>query len=59
MSFADSLVYRQDGVLTMLSPLKFYFLESMIVHAETGEVIRWGPDCMAAPGSMSSSLDPF
>ena len=54
-----SLVYRRDGVLTMLSPLKFYFLESMLVYAETGEVIRWGPDCMAAPGGMSSSSDPF
>ena len=54
-----SLVHRKDGVLTMLSPLKFYFLESMIVHAETGEVIRWGPDCMAAPGGMSFWLDLF
>ena len=53
-----SLVYRQDGVLRMLSPLQFYFLESMIVYAEAGEVIKWGPDCMCAPGSMSS-LDPF
>ena len=54
-----SLIYRKDGVLTMLSPLKFYFLESMIVYAETEEVIRWGPDCMPARGGTSSSLDPF
>ena len=54
-----SLVHRKDGVLTMLSPLKFYFLESMIVHAETEEVIRWGPDCMPARGGTSSSLDLF
>lgn len=52
-----SLVHRQDGVLKMLSPLQFYFLESMLVYAETEEVIRWGPDCMPAPGGMSSSLD--
>ena len=52
-----SLIHRRDGILKMLSPLKFYFLESMIVYAETGEVIRWGPDCMAAPGGTSSSLD--
>ena len=53
-----SLIRRQDGVLKMLSPLQFYFLESMLVYAETEEVIKWGPDCMCAPGSMSS-LDPF
>ena len=53
-----SLVHRRDGVLTMLSPLKFYFLQSMIVYAETEEVIRWGPECIAAPGGMSS-LDSF
>ncbi|KAF9792032.1 hypothetical protein BJ322DRAFT_8028 [Thelephora terrestris] len=54
-----SLVHRQNGVLKMLSPLQFYFLESMIVYAETEEVIKWGPDCMAAPGGMSLLLDLF
>ena len=54
-----SLVHRRDGVLKMLSPLQFYFLESMIVYSEIGEVIKWGPDCMAAPGGTSSSLDTF
>jgi hypothetical protein len=53
-----SLVDRQNGVLKMLSPLQFYFLKSMIVLAETEEVIRWGPDCMAAQGGMCS-LNPF
>ena len=54
-----SLVHRKDGVLTMLSPLKFYFLESMIIYTETEEVIRLGPDCMAAQGGTSSTLDPL
>ncbi|KAF9792040.1 hypothetical protein BJ322DRAFT_1206734 [Thelephora terrestris] len=45
-----SLVYRRNGVLKMLSPLRYYFLESMLVYAETEEVIRWGPECMAAQG---------
>ena len=54
-----SLVHRRDGALKMLSPLQFYFLESMLVYAKTGEVIRWGPDCMPAPGGTSSSLDSF
>jgi hypothetical protein len=51
-----SLVHRQNGVLKMLSPLQFYFLESMIVYAKTEEVIKWGPDCMAAQGGMFTSL---
>ena len=54
-----SLVHRQNRVLKMLSPLLFYFLESMIVYAETEEVIRWGPDCMPARGGTSSQLIPF
>ena len=54
-----SLVYRRDGVLRMISPLQFYFLESMVVYAETEEVIRWGPDCMPAKGCMYFSLDSF
>ena len=53
-----SLVCRRDGVLRMLSPLQFYFLKSMLVYAETEEVIKWGPDCMPAK-ACTSSLDPF
>ena len=52
-----SLVYRRDGVLKMLLPLQFYFLKSMLVHAETEEVIRWGPDCMPARGGTFPSLN--
>ncbi|KAF9792029.1 kinase-like domain-containing protein [Thelephora terrestris] len=47
-----SLVHRRGGALKMLSPLQFYFLESMIVNAETEEVTK--PVCMAAQGGMSS-----
>ena len=54
-----SLVYRRDGILKMLSPLQFYFLESMLVYAKTGEVIKWGPECMPAKGCMSLSLGSF
>ena len=53
-----SLICRRDGVLRMLSPLQFYFLKSMLVYAETEEVIKWGPDCMPAK-ACTSSLDPF
>ena len=49
-----SLVYRRDGVLKMLSPLRFYFLESMLAYAETEEAIEWGPDCMRAEARTSS-----
>ncbi|KAF9791999.1 hypothetical protein BJ322DRAFT_1148999 [Thelephora terrestris] len=41
-----SLVSCRNGALKMLSPLQFYFLESMIVYAETEEVIKWGPDLL-------------
>ena len=49
-----SLVHRRNGVLKMLSPLQFYFLESMLVYAEMGEVVKWGPDCMPAEACTSS-----
>ena len=49
-----SLIHRRDGVLRMLTPLQFYFLESMLVYTETEEVIRWGPDCMPAEACASS-----
>jgi hypothetical protein len=54
-----SLVQRRDGVLEMLSPLRSYFLVSMIVYAETEEVFSWGPDCMAAEGCTFFSLNLF
>lgn len=43
-----SLVYRQGRRVKMLSPFQFYFLESMLVLAQTEEVIHWGPDCIPA-----------
>ena len=53
-----SLICREDGIVKMISPFQFYFLESMIVPAQTEEVInvRWGPDCMPAPACISFSL---
>ena len=48
-----SLIYRQDGFVKMLSPFRSYFLDSMVTLAQHVEVIRWGPDCSPAPGSMS------
>ena len=53
-----SLVHRRGGVVKMLSPFQFYFLESMFVYAQTEEVIKWGPDCMPAK-ACESSLEPF
>ena len=56
-----SLISREDGLVKMLSPFQFYFLESMIVPAQTEEVInvRWGPNCMPAPACISFSLHQF
>ena len=50
-----SFIYRQHGVLKMLSPFQLYFLESMMTLAQTEEVInvRWGPNCMPAPACIS------
>ena len=42
-------VYRQDGIVKMLSPFRLYFLESAVVPAQHVEVIRWGLDCSTAP----------
>jgi len=53
-----SFIYRQDG-LVMLSPFRFYFLESALMPAEDGEVIHWGADCNPARGGMSFSLHVF
>ena len=56
-----SLVHRREGSVGMLSPLQFYFLESMLVPAETEEVINvsWGPNCMPAPVCMSFPFHSF
>ena len=56
-----SLVYRREGSVGMLSPFQFYFLESMLVLAETEEVISvsWGPACMPAPMCMSFPFHSF
>ena len=51
------LAYRQEGVVKMLSPFRFYFLESALVPAQHGEIIRWGADCNPARGCMSFSHD--
>ena len=56
-----SLIYHESGVLKMLSPFQFYFLESMIVLAQTEEIInvRWGPNCMPAPACISFPFHRF
>ena len=54
-----SLIYRQDGSVKMLSPFRFYFLETALTPAQHVEVIRWGPDCNPAKACMSSSQDAF
>jgi len=54
-----SLVYRQDGFVKMLSPFRFYFLDSMLELAQHVEVIRWGPDCHPAKARMFCSFHLF
>lgn len=49
-----SLLYRQDGFVKMLTPFRFYFLESMLKPAQHVEVIRW--DAGTAGESTSLSL---
>ena len=53
------LVYRQDGFVKMLSPFRFYFLDSALIPtpAQHVEVIRWGVDCNPAQACMSFSHD--
>ena len=48
-----SLIYRQDGFVKMLSPFRFFFLESALTLVNHAEVIRWDADCNPAPGGMS------
>jgi hypothetical protein len=54
-----SLVYRQDGFVKMLSPFRFYFLDSMVKLAQHKEVICWGPDCHPARGGTPFSFHLF
>ena len=49
-----SLLYRQDGFVRMLSPFRFYFLDSALAAAQHEELIRWDPaDCRAAKACTS------
>ena len=52
-----SLTYQQGGFVKMLSPFRFYFLESTLTPAQHTEVICWDSDCSPAPGGMSTSHD--
>ena len=46
-----SLVYREGGLVKMFSPLRLYFLDSMLEPARHVEVIHWDADeCSAAKG---------
>ena len=52
-----SLLYRQDGFVKMLSPFRFYFLDSMLKPAQHVEIIRWdAANCNAAKACMSLSF---
>ena len=52
-----SLVYREHGLVKMFSPLRLYFLDSMLEPAGDVESIHWDDaECSAAPGGTFSSL---
>ena len=52
-----SLIYHQDGLVKMLSPFQFYFLESMLEPAQHVEVIHCNADnCHTAKACMSLFL---
>jgi hypothetical protein len=53
-----SLVYRRDGTVDMLFPVRSYILEFAFVPAQTEEVIQWGPDCMPSKSCTSFSICP-
>ena len=50
-----SLIYRQGGFVKVLSPFRFYFLESALAPAPHVEVIRWDINCNPAQACMSFS----
>ena len=51
-----SLLYRQDGFVKMLSPFRFYFLDSTLEPTQRAELIRWdAANCNAANGRTSFS----
>jgi hypothetical protein len=54
-----SLIRQEDGAVKMLSPFQFYFRESMLVLAQTKEVIRVGPDCLPAKACTLLPLHSF
>ena len=54
-----SLVYCQDGFVKMLSPFRFYFLDSMLKLAQHLEVICRGPDCNPVQACTSLSFHLF
>ena len=53
-----SLLYRQDGFVRMLSPLRFYFLDSALVEAthHAGSTPQDAADCISAQARTSLSL---
>ena len=53
-----SLLYRQDGFVKMLSPFRFYFLDSAFQPAQYAEVIRWDADCHPAEAGTFFSHHP-
>jgi len=52
-----SLIYREGGLVKMFSPLRFYFLDSMMEPAKDVEIIHWdATECIEAKGCTSLSL---
>jgi len=55
-----SLIYRQDGLVKMLSPFRFYFLESMLEPAQSMQVLHCNAtNCSAAKACLSFSFHLF
>ena len=53
-----SLIYREGRLVKMYSPLRFYFLDSMLEPARHVETIHWDAECNEAKGCTSLSLYP-